>query len=193
MTGTDDIRAMLKKHRDSESNQRNILIAKTKDSVEKMISESLKMAIEYYGVRRFFIGIQLRDGWSNEYRNTYRAESEESEILVNSINELLVEHSAKFSTVYACYEENQQRWYIQHCDSNKYGIVLQDMPDYASIPYAIYSSYPSEPKTGTFTVSEHYDENDGVYYAIDSAHSERKKLNRPPPPQKIFVAVVNFP
>ena len=53
MTGIDDIRAMLKEHRDSESNQRNILIAKTKDSVEKMISESLQMAIVNYGVRRF--------------------------------------------------------------------------------------------------------------------------------------------
>ena len=194
MTGTDDIRAMLKKHRDSESNQRNILIAKTKDSVEKMISESLKMAIENYGVRRFFIGIELPDGWSNEWWDTYRAESEESEILVNCINELLVELSAEFSTVYASYEQNQERWYIQHCGhSNKYGIVLQAMPDYESIPYAIYSHYPSEPKTGTFTVSEHCDENDGVYYAIASTHYEKRKFTMPPSPKKIFVAVVNFP
>ena len=193
MTGTDDIRTMLKKHRDSESNQRNILIAKTKDSVEKMISESLQMAIVNYGVRRFLIGILLPDGWSNEYRDTYRAESEESEILVNSINELLVELSAEFSTFYACFEQNQQRWYIQHCGhSNKNGIVLEAMPDYESIPYAIYSRYPSEPKTGTFNVSAHYDdENDG--YAIDSYHYEPRTFPKPPPPQKIFVAVVNFP
>jgi len=194
MTGIDDIRAMLKEHRDSESNQRNILIAKTKDSVEKMISESLQMAIVNYGVRRFLIGILLPDGWSNEYRDTYRAESEESEILVNSINQLLVELSAEFSIVYAYYAETQQRWYIQNCGySNKNGIVLQAMPDYESIPYAIYSRYFSELKTGTFGVSEHYDENDGVYYAIDSEHYEKKQISRPQPPQKILVAVVNFP
>ena len=141
------------------------------------------------------IGILLPDGWSNEYRDTYRAESEESEILVNSINQLLVELSAEFSIVYAYYEETQQRWYIQNCGySNKNGIVLQAMPDYESIPYAIYSRYPSEPKTGTFYVSAHYDDgNDGEYYAIASSHYEPRTFQKPPPPQKIFVAVVNFP
>lgn len=210
MSNIDDIRSTLNIHRDSESNQREKLIKKTKESVEKMILESLRIAVENYNVRRFLIGIELIQGeyHLNEYES-YDAHTEDSVILDQAIRDLLESIDAEYFTVFGYHHGNASITQPIFDEDDTYSdrIIIPDKPNYDSIPYMIYNSKFSQIATGQYTCDvwlhdEGYatdEDGDNFSYQISSDEVAQpvKRDSRgntiEEPLTEIFVVVVEFP
>tara|TARA_B100001093_G_scaffold461746_1_gene476445 strand:+ start:179 stop:733 length:555 start_codon:yes stop_codon:yes gene_type:complete len=144
MAGIDDIRSVLKQHRDTETKRNMDFLSATKSAVDNIILESVTRATDWYNVRRFMIGFLLKGEYNNE----------ENDILRRVIAESLSELEANYSLIGAEYNSHGIR--DQNIPTHDWGdptyngISVNCKEKFNEIPYLIYNADQELTSAGQF-------------------------------------------
>ena len=184
MAGIDDIRSVLKQHRDTETKRNMDFLSATKSAVDNIILESVKSATDWYNVRCFMIGFFIKGEYNNE----------ENDILRRVIAESLSELEAHYSIIRADYFWQGITGQNIPTDDMGYpiynGIIVNCKEKYNEIPYFFYDAVQQLTSSGHFTTG--IEDGQFIIYS-GSIPKEENFFNGHADRGEMCVVVVEFP